>query len=86
MDTTSPDGPWINFFFRQNALASDLSYVLKSSNDLVSWESVAFDGITAIAEVANQDPDGDGTALLRKLRIKTNTGEPRKFLKLQISN
>ncbi|MEX1114139.1 MAG: right-handed parallel beta-helix repeat-containing protein [Akkermansiaceae bacterium] len=79
MDTGAPDGPWLVYTFRRNRNALDLAFRTFVSNNLTFWETINDDG-----EIMNPDPDGDGSAELRRLRIKAGPDEPRRFVRLGI--
>lgn len=82
LDSDTPDGPWLCLDYRENANADDLLYAVKSSSDLVNWTDVVPDGVNAVSEIANSDPDGDGGAILRRVRVPFANG--KKFLRLSV--
>ena len=84
-DTTTPNGPWLAFTYRVNSRAADLIYTVQTCTDLAIWTNVLIDGVNAVSEIANPDPDSDGIAVLMRVRLKLAGGEPRRFLRLRIS-
>jgi hypothetical protein len=82
---TQPGGPWLGLTFRKNAMAADLTYTVRTSTDLVSWTDLTANGSTIVEETVNSDPDGDGNALLQRVRVMQNAGETRRFLALRVS-
>lgn len=82
LDTATPDGPWLCLDYRVNAGAADLVYTVSSSADLGAWTGIVPDGVTSISEVVDPDPDGDGSSMLRRMRVRY-TGD-RRFLKLSV--
>lgn len=84
LDTTTPGGPWLTFVYRENTCASDLARRVQTSVDLTEWTDLAPDGVTAVAEIAHPDPDGDGSAVLHRMRLKLDPDEPRRFFCLRV--
>lgn len=84
IDQTSPDGPWLAFTYRENATAMDLQITVETSSDLVTWTTASSDGTTTILETADANPDGDGSAILRRLRIKKSGEETHRFARLKV--
>lgn len=85
-DTSAADGPWLQFLYRENTAATDLHYDVISSTDLNKWDSVIIDGIQAIKDIADADPEGDGTARLVRVSIQHDANlTPRMFLQLQLT-
>lgn len=82
LDTITSGGPWLSLLYRENTRAADLVYTVNSSSDLAAWTSVVPDGINAVSEIADADPDGDGGAILRRMRVRF-TGD-RRFLRLAV--
>jgi lysophospholipase L1-like esterase len=83
-DTATPDGPWLALTYRQKSTATDLIYQVQSSPDLGAWSALVIDGVNAVAEVVNPDPDGDGSAVLRRVRVKQTAGGALRFLRLNV--
>lgn len=84
MDASTPNGPWLTLTFRQNATAMDLQSVVQSTTDLVTWNPITPDGVSAILETVSPDVDGNGKAKLLRLRLKQTPGDETRFLRLQI--
>jgi hypothetical protein len=84
-DTITPDGPWLTFTYRRNKSAMDLTYVVQTSTDLVNWSSIIPNQTSLISEVANSNPDGDGTSELLRMRIKTSPTELKRFVRLSVT-
>jgi len=84
-DAITPDGPWLTFTYRRNKSAMDLTYVVQTSTDLVNWSSIIPNQTSLISEVANSNPDGDGTSELLRMRIKTSPTELKRFVRLSVS-
>jgi|GEM_PF-1193658 len=82
LDTTTANGPWLSFDYRENKNAADLVYTVLSSTDLSTWSAVVPDGINTITEIAHADPDDDGKTVLRRIRVRHASG-PR-FLRLGV--
>lgn len=82
VDTATPGGPWLSLEYRENTDAPDLIYTVNSSSDLASWTSVVPDGVRVVSEIADADPDGDGGALLRRVRVAVSGA--RTFLRLSV--
>lgn len=82
VDTVTAGGPWLSFDYRENKNAADLVYTVISSTDLAAWSPVIADGINAVSEIAHPDPDGDGTTVLRRLRVRHSSGS--RFLRLGV--
>ena len=85
MDSTSPGGPWLTYNFRWNKNAGDLTRSYLTSPNLREWPPLTLNGSTVIEELADPDPDGDGSAELRSLRVKVGT-VPVRFIRLRIVN
>jgi lysophospholipase L1-like esterase len=85
MDSTIPGGPWLTYTFRWNKNAGDLTRSYLNSPNLREWPPLTVDGSTVIEELADPNPDGDGSAELRRLRVKVGT-IPARFLRLRIVN
>ncbi len=82
VDTTTAGGPWLGLEYRVNSFAGDLVYTVSTSTDLATWTAVVIDGVDAISEIADPDPDGDGSAILRRVRLHYTT--PACFLRLGV--
>jgi parallel beta-helix repeat protein len=83
-DSITRYGPWANFTYRHNKMATDLTYEIWSSTDLKNWSLQNADGATVIAETVNPDADGDGTTELLRTRTKLDPNETKRFFKLEI--
>lgn len=86
LDTTTPGGPWHVLTFRENLEARDITVVLESSPDLATWTPVVPDGTTAILETIAPNVDGDGTAALRRIRLKQDPVNPHRFMRLRVEH
>jgi len=86
LDTTTAGGPWHVFTFRENLEATDIIAGVESSPDLAAWTPVAPDGITAILETISANVDGDGTAALRRIRLKQDPESPHRFMRLKVEH
>lgn len=84
VDTVTTGGPWSTFSYRCRSSAVDLTYRVQTSGDLVTWTDVDVDGVNAVAEIANANPDGDGSAILRRVRVKMPLGDSRRFHRLRV--
>ncbi len=85
-DSTSENGPWLNFIFRQNVNAEDVIFNYLSTTNLKdNWSTLVTDDIEIIEETIDPDPDGDGSAVLKKLRIKLASEDTQRFLKLELT-
>lgn len=86
LDTAAPDGPWLSLVYRKKPYAVDLAYAVESTADLASdWTSLEPDGVTIIDELVSADPDGDGAARLRRLRVRLTEADSRLFLRLRVT-
>lgn len=85
LDQSSPGGPWLVFHYRENTQAGDVTAQVQMSTTLESgsWSPLIPDGVNVTFDIADPDPDGDGSAILHRVRLKTE--EPRCFLRLLIS-
>ena len=84
-DASTPDGPWLAFTYRRNKSAMDLTYGVQTSTDLVNWSSITPNGTTVISEIANSNPDADGSSELLRIRIKISPTESKRFLRLRVT-
>ena len=84
IDTATSNGPWFAFTYRENSSASDLIYQVQSSPDLGAWTALQVDGIDAVADIVHPDPDGDGSAVLRRVRVRQQSGGLPQFLRLEV--
>ncbi|WP_269522240.1 SGNH/GDSL hydrolase family protein [Coraliomargarita parva] len=85
-DSETADGPWLNFIFRENVNAEDVIFDYLSTLDLTGgWDSLVVDDVNVIEETLDPDPDGDGTAILKKVRVKIAGSDAQQFLKLQLT-
>ncbi|MEO5715476.1 MAG: SGNH/GDSL hydrolase family protein [Luteolibacter sp.] len=85
IDSITPDGPWMTFTYRENSAAADLGYSIQTSSDLAEWTTLTINGSTAISEVVNADPDGDGSCVLRRVRVLAPVSDPPRFLRLRVN-
>ena len=85
INTIIPDGPWITFTYRRNRLATDLTYTVRTSDNLETWAPVVIDGVNAIEEIIEPDPDLDGSAETVRVRIKQQPEDPARFISLKVS-
>jgi hypothetical protein len=84
-DTNTADGPWLTFTYRRNKSAMDLTYGVQTSTDLITWSSIIPNQTSLVSEVANSNPDGDGTSELLRIRIKTSPTESKRFVRLNVT-
>ena len=84
-DTSTPNGPWLTFTYRRNKSAMDLTYVVLTSTDMINWSSITLNQTSVISEVANSNPDGDGTCELLRIRMKNSPLEFKRFLRLSVT-
>ncbi|MEO8614699.1 MAG: hypothetical protein ABI600_06130, partial [Luteolibacter sp.] len=85
IDTTIPNGPWLSFFYRENPTATDLRYTVQTCINLTAWSNVVPDQISVFSEITDANPDGDGSSILRRVRMKLNLNDPSRYLRLQVS-
>ncbi len=83
-DTMTPDGPWLTFTYRRSLTATGIATAVRTSADLDGWADVTFDNISAFEEIADPNPDGDGSAELVRVRLKIAPGESKRFLNLRV--
>jgi len=84
IDTVTAGGPWTTFTYRENLRTMDIIPIVESSTDMVTWTTVTPDGTNAILETISADVDGDGSAALRRMRLKQNPGETHRFMRLRV--
>lgn len=84
-DTTTANGPWLTFDYRENSRAKDVTFTVQTSPDLETWTNATPDGTTIIAETASADADGNGRVSIRRLRLKPSADETRRFVRLRTS-
>ena len=84
-DTQTAGGPWLTFTYRKNTSAKDLTYVVSATTNFVDWGPLEIDGVNAVEEVADPNPDGDGSAILMRVRVKLVPGSPPRFLRLEVN-
>lgn len=72
---------YLYFNFRRNLAASELTYRIMGSDDLINWVELSPE--PSDYYVVEADPDGDGSAEVRELRVPTS-GQSRQFLRLEI--
>jgi lysophospholipase L1-like esterase len=85
-DSDTADGPWLNYVFRYNAQASEVEFNYLSTNDLLgTWSTLSVDNVDVFEETLDNDPDGDGSALLKQLRIKVDSEQTQGFIKLEVT-
>ncbi len=84
-DNVTPGGPWLTLTYRENQIATDLTYTVQADSDLTPpWSDLTIDNVNVFEEVINSDPDGDGSSQLIRLRLKYDPGTtPRMFLRLK---
>jgi hypothetical protein len=68
--------PWFAWTFRQNAHLTDAHLWLEHSQDLRNWTAPPPDTPGLVDEILDPDPDSDGTAILRRLRIRLHPDDP----------
>tara|TARA_R100000027_G_scaffold2734_8_gene2701 strand:+ start:23101 stop:24858 length:1758 start_codon:yes stop_codon:yes gene_type:complete len=82
----SDGGPCIQFVFRKNSHAKDVTYeYLRSYTLMNDWEPVTVNGQNVIETTIDPDPDGDSTASLIAVRIFSFDTETPQFLKLRVN-
>lgn len=84
LDSTPGGIPWLNYYHRENTQAADLTYFVQVSEDLQSWTNLVVDGVSIVEETADADPDADGSATLRRMRLNLETRTPAGFLRLHV--
>ena len=85
LDMAIPDEPWLALTYRQNSMASDIRYTVETSTGLSTWQEVLIDGVNAIQEAVEPDPDGDGSAILKRVKVKLANSGTKCFLRLHIA-
>jgi len=65
--TDAPNGPWFSLTFRRNEGAADLTYTVQATSDLINWTNLVPDGQNVVEETVNADPDGDGSAIVKRV-------------------
>jgi len=97
LDPLSPDIPfpaldftvisgesYLQWQYRWNQSATDLQRSFQGSNDLTEFATIGIDGTNATDQVVTTNPDGDGSAEIRQLSVKT-AGENAFFLRLHLN-
>jgi hypothetical protein len=74
----------MDFEFRQNTTAQGITYSVLTSTDLSTWTTVVPDGTNVIQDIADPNPDGDGSTVLMRYRFFVDPALPRQFYKLGI--
>lgn len=73
------------FEFRKGTAGTALTFAVQQSPDLKTWSTLVPDGATVFEEIANPNPDGDGSAVLMRYRIRFDSTAPNGFVRLQIT-
>ncbi len=75
---------WFAWTFRQNALMTDGYLWPEHSGDLDQWRVYPPDATGVIDEILDPDVDGDGTALLRRVRLLLDDpADPAHYLRFK---
>lgn len=85
--TDASNNRWLSLVFRENQSAPDLQYQVMSSTDLREgfWSIVSADGVSALVETIDADPDGDGSCALKQWSVKLLPGEQQRFVRLAVT-
>ncbi len=71
---------FLTLTYRINALARDLSQWPLGSINLENWVKLDTAPPDVVDEIIDPDPDGDGSAILRRLKLRlSGIGEPERF-------
>ncbi|MGE9270633.1 MAG: LamG-like jellyroll fold domain-containing protein [Verrucomicrobiales bacterium] len=55
--------------YRVRSQANDIYLILEESENLIDWTPVVFDSEHAVETILDPDPDGDGSAILKRIQI-----------------
>jgi hypothetical protein len=77
---TIGSSPYLEFTYHKNLSASDLTYTLQSSTDLISWNQVVSDP----ANVTQTSLPGTNLQEI-KVKVPTSTTPSRLFLRIQVT-
>ena len=79
-------GPFFQFDHRRNKLATELTWSLRASSNLLSngWTTWPVDNIKVYHQVLETDVDGDGSAELMRYNILLDPADPSTFFRLGI--
>ncbi len=84
LDSTTAGGPWLSITYRRSNTATDITFQVQSSANLGQWDTITPDGVTVIEETVDADADGDGSAVLRRVRVKQTSTGPA-FLRVRVT-
>lgn len=84
LDATTAGGPWLTFVYRENASAMDFQLTVEASDDMVAWTTLTPDGTNILLETADADVDKNGSTILRRLCVKQEPSESRRFLRMKV--
>ncbi len=81
-------GRWFELIFRETTQMGESIIRLQQSPDLMSnsWEDVPVDGTTLLKETVDADPDGDGSAILFKYRVKLDMSAAQCFFRILVTD
>ncbi|MBK1879736.1 hypothetical protein [Pelagicoccus mobilis] len=81
----SSEGIAVSMEFRQSQLTSGVLDVFEGSEDLVTWQPLNEIDDEPKFEIVDEDPDGDGSATLSRLKMNISLEDPRLFLRRKVS-
>ncbi len=76
----------VDFEFRQNATAQGVTYSVLTSTDLLNWTTAVPDGSTITEDIADPNPDGDGSTVLMRYRFFEDSSVTKQFFGLSITD
>jgi hypothetical protein len=84
LDTTTTGGPFLALDYRQNTKATDLTYIIETSTDLITWTPAVPNGTTIIQETMSPTVADNPDTALNRIRLKQAPGETHRFLRLRV--
>jgi len=78
---------WFTYVYRMHSVAADLDFRILSNTNLTSddWTDLSIDGIDTQLNTLDEDIDGDGSTILKEVRIRLIESESNRFLKLEVT-
>ncbi len=81
---------WITFTFRRSTMPNAPGLQLQEHpalpEDPADWTDITPDGIDVIEEIADEDPDGDGSSQSVRIRRRLGAGEDSLFMRLRTTD
>jgi len=84
IDSDTAGGPWLTLTYRENLRSIDIIPIVESSPDMITWTPALPDGVDTVLETVSADVDSDGSAALRRMRLKQSPEETHRFMRLRV--